>query len=89
MKWKWLKKKQKEITESIVGTAEDVLKSRSHSIVSNGQEKLSKLFPTIALGILAWEVLGGGPSSAGYLKEGIKEARNFTVYIGSVKVTLH
>ena len=84
---KRLKKKQKEIIESTVETAAGVLKSRSASIVQNGKSKLSKLCPTLLLGILAWEVIRS-PSCAGSLTD-LKEARNFTLYIGSVNVTLH
>lgn len=86
---KWLKRKQQEITESIVETAAGALKNHSASIVQNGRKKFDKLFPTIALGILAWEVLRLHPSSAGSLASSVKDASNFTVYIGSVKVTLH
>lgn len=84
---KWLKRKQQEITESIVETAAGALKNHSASIVQSGRKKFDKLFPTIVLGILAWEVLKS-PSSAGSLTD-LKDASNFTVYIGSVKVTLH
>lgn len=84
---KWLKKKQQEITESIVETAAGALKNRSASIVQSGKKKFDKLFPTIVLGILALEVLKS-PSSAGSLTD-LKESKNFTLYIGSVNVTLH
>ena len=84
---KWLKRKQQEITESIVETAAGALKNHSASIVQSGKKKFDKLFPTLVLGILVWEVLKS-PSSAGSLTD-LKEAKNFTVYIGSVNVTLH
>lgn len=86
MSW-WGKKKQ-QFVESMVDDAVGALQNHTQKSVSDTKKKLERLLPMMSSVCMIFGDLSVSSNASKIVSEA-SSASNFTVYIGSVNVTLH